>query len=199
MKQAGVILASASPRRRELLAAIGVSFRAVSAEVDETPRIGEDVSDLVRRLALEKARRVAGSEKESLVIGADTLVAVGGRILGKPSDAKEAAEMLYSLSGRSHDVLTGLAFVKSDELLEENCVTISKVTFKNLSAVTIEKYVATGEPLGKAGAYAIQGLGAGLIERHEGSFTNIVGLPVTELLGFLLRFGTERIKWEPLR
>lgn len=182
-----------------MLAAIGVSFRAVSAEVDETPRIGEDVSDLVRRLALEKARRVAGSEKESLVIGADTLVAVGGRILGKPSDAKEAAEMLYSLSGRSHDVLTGLAFVKSDELLEENCVTISKVTFKNLSAVTIEKYVATGEPLGKAGAYAIQGLGAGLIERHEGSFTNIVGLPVTELLGFLLRFGTERIKWEPLR
>ena len=188
-------MASSSPRRREILSWLGLVFDVRAAEVDETPRTGESIADAVRRLALEKAGLVASSEKKALVIGADTLVTLDGEVMGKPADSEQAVKMLLSLGGRTHEVLTGIAFVKADEGLSHTAVCRSEVTFKKISDATALKYVATGEPFGKAGAYAIQGAGGELVENYKGSFTNIVGLPVTELLRFIVRFGAGRLEW----
>jgi septum formation protein len=190
-----LILASSSPRRREILSSLRLIFEVRPAEVDETPRMGEGAADAVRRLALEKASVVAGSEKSSLVMGADTLVALEGVVMGKPADSEQAVKMLLALGGRTHEVLTGVAFVKADEEFLHTGVCRSEVTFKKISEATASKYVETGEPFGKAGAYAIQGAGGELVENYKGSCTNIVGLPVAEILRFVVRFGIERLEW----
>ena len=168
------ILASASPRRHDLLTQIGASFRVEVSEVEEV-REAKTAEELVRVNALAKARAVA-AHAALPVLGADTVVALAGRIFGKPADEREAHEMLFALSGRAHDVLTGVAWCRGGQ--EFSTVEKTRVFFAALSKETISRYVATGEPLGKAGAYAVQGRAAVFVERIEGSFSNVVGLPL---------------------
>jgi len=191
-----LVLASSSPRRREILTSLGLAFTVAHAEIDETPLAGESARDAALRLGREKAAKVAADDPDALVIGADTLVTLNGGILGKPDDEEHAREMLALLSGKEHEVVTGVAAQMVDEGFCESCLSRSTVRFKNLTPADIDRYIATGEPLGKAGAYAIQGTGSTLIERFTGSHSNIVGLPVTELLRLLVGFGVERLAWK---
>jgi septum formation protein len=180
----GLVLASTSPRRRELLSVLGIPFRAVApVDVDETPLDGEPAADLVRRLAVAKARSVEGEP----VLAADTVVEIDGEILGKPVDADDARRMLRRLSGRVHRVHTGVA-VRSADTVELDVVTTS-VRFVPLSSDAVEWYVASGEPLDKAGAYAIQGRGGVFVEGVEGSASNVVGLPLATVVELLERVG----------
>ena len=187
-----IYLASRSPRRRELLAQIGVKFEAMEIDVDESVTDGESPRAYVERLARAKAetgwRRV---ERDNLarapVLGADTTVAIDGRILAKPADDREAAAMLAALSGRQHEVLTAVA-VKYDSRLE-SAVSISEVRFKTLSKEEIARYVATGECEDKAGAYGIQGHAARFVAELRGSFSGVVGLPLYETAQLLDRIG----------
>jgi len=195
MGRVPLVLASSSPRRREILSQLGLAFAVAHADVDESSLPDETARDTAIRLAAAKAEKVAATHRDSLVIGADTLVTLDGHILGKPDDAPHAARMLFLLGGRTHEVVTGLAFYKLDEGLREVRARVSTVAFKKLSAAMIEGYVASGEPVGKAGAYAIQGAGKALIEGYAGSYSNIVGLPVTELLRFIAEFGMDRLEW----
>lgn len=174
-----IILASASPRRRQLLELIGVDFEVDPADVDETAAAGEDPAAFATRTARDKARWVARRHPERLVMGADTVVEVDSEILGKPSSVQDAAGMLRRLSGRSHFVHTAIALV--DGYGSHEIVDSAKVEFVDLSDQTIRWYVATGEPMDKAGAYAIQGLGGLLVARVEGSPHTVVGLPVHRL------------------
>lgn len=186
-----IYLASGSPRRRELLAQIGIPFERIVSEVDETPFDGEGAHAYVERLARAKAAagvtvaRAAG-QPARLVLAADTTVALDDRILGKPLDAADARAMLASLSGRMHEVLTGVAV--SDGERVEVAVSTSSVRFRSLAAHEIDAYVATGEPMDKAGSYGAQGMGAVLIDEVRGSFSGIVGLPLTETVDLLRRF-----------
>ena len=168
------ILASASPRRRDLLAQIGASFRVEVSEAEEV-REAKTAEELVRTNALAKARAVA-AHASLPVLGADTVVALDGRIFGKPADEREACSMLASLSGRAHEVLTGVAWVKEGR--EFSTVARTQVFFAPLTEEAIARYVKTGEPLDKAGAYAVQGRAAVFVERIEGSCSNVVGLPL---------------------
>jgi septum formation protein len=170
-----VVLGSASPRRRDLLAQLGLGFDVVAPDVDETPIGREDPVAYVRRLALAKSAAIPAGAA-TLVITADTTVDLGGDILGKPVDAAEAAAMLRRLSARTHRVHTGVA-VRLGERTVADVVT-SLVTFVPLTSATVEWYVRTGEPLDKAGGYAIQGAGAVLVQRVRGSVSNVVGLPL---------------------
>lgn len=172
----GVILASSSPRRRELLATLGVEFDVVPADIDESVVPGEDPAGYVRRLAAAKAAAVATLHPHALVIAADTTVDVDGVILGKPVDPDDARRMLRLLGGRSHLVHTGLAVHVGDHVAVETETTV--VTFAALSDAAIEWYVATGEPFDKAGGYGMQGRAAALVERIDGSATNVIGLPL---------------------
>jgi septum formation protein len=169
----GLVLASGSPRRRELLEQLGLTFRIAAPDLDETPHPGERPTDLVRRLAAAKATAVDGDP----VIAADTTVEVDGEILGKPVDADDARRMLRRLSGRSHKVHTGVA-VRAGARVEAEVVT-TIVTFTALSPAVVEWYLGTGEPFDKAGAYAIQGHGGAFVETVRGSVSNVVGLPLT--------------------
>jgi septum formation protein len=173
-----LVLASGSPRRRELLGRLGVEFTVRTASADETPLPGETPRALVERLALEKARIVA--EPGAVILGADTVVAVDGAILGKPVDDAEARRMLERLSGRAHDVWTGVALVALDDGARREWVRAerSQVAFRALAAGEIAAYVASGEPHDKAGAYAIQGGAAGFVAALVGEETNVVGLPL---------------------
>jgi septum formation protein len=181
-----LVLASRSQRRSELLTLVGARFDVIGADVDERPEEGERPDAHVLRLAEQKAR-VAGAgvpaagDAETLVLGADTIVTLDRAILGKPSDAKEARRMLATLSGRVHEVWTGIFLFDParDRGLGEAVRSIVK--FAPLTADEIEDYVATGEPLDKAGAYAVQGYGAAFVEAIEGSYTNVVGLPLGHL------------------
>jgi septum formation protein len=178
-----VVLASASPRRSELLRQIGVRFTIRAPDIDESPLDGEPPTDYVRRLARGKAAAVRATPDE-LLIAADTTVDVDSAILGKPADAADAASMLRRLSGRAHQVHTGVSLRRGDAELTEVCTT--SVTFVALEDRAIEWYIATGEPFGKAGAYALQGAGAALVAGVTGSVSNVVGLPlhiVVELAG----------------
>jgi septum formation protein len=166
-----LVLASQSPRRSELLRSAGIPFRVQAADVDETLQPGEAPKEYVLRLARKKAESVPGD----LVLGADTVVVVDNEILGKPRDASDAARMLRLLSGRGHQVITGIC-LKGRELILDHEVTT--VFFSPLTEKEIEGYVATGEPMDKAGAYAIQGRASRFAERIEGSYSNVVGLPV---------------------
>lgn len=182
-----LILASASPRRADLLTAAGFLFDVVPVEIDESVRPGEDPAGYVSRLALAKARDVARRNPGSLVLGADTAVVAGDRILGKPSDADEAAGMLKTLSGRGHEVLTGVAICLD---AREACdVARTGVRFLHLSATEIAWYVASREPYDKAGGYAVQGLASRFVESIDGSYSNVVGLPVSMVYRVLKDFG----------
>src|SRR5918993_1091810 len=173
-----LVLASASPRRAEILRAVGWPFEAAPADVDESREEGEEAVAYVRRLAREKAEAVARTRLFGLVLGADTVVVLEGEVLGKPRDADGARRMLRALGGRRHEVLTGVALVRAES---GRCVVgheQTRVRFGELSEAEIEEYVGTGEPADKAGAYAIQGRAALFIEGIEGDFWNVVGLPV---------------------
>jgi septum formation protein len=170
-----LVLASGSPRRHELLTQIGVSFSVRVPDIDESPLLDEEPRDYVRRLAFAKAAAVQASPEE-LVIAADTTVELGGEIFAKPVDDADAAAMLRRLSGRTHRVHTGVAARRNGRELAEVCTTL--VTFIDLDEATIDWYVATGEPLDKAGAYAVQGAGGALVRLVRGSVSNVIGLPL---------------------
>jgi septum formation protein len=181
-----LLLASASPRRRELLALLDRPFEVVAADVDETPRPDESPESLVERLALEKAaagRRITGASKADVAIGADTVVVVDGEVVGKPTDDGHAAAILRRLSGRDHEVLTGLAVVAAG--MARSTVVVTTVTFVSMTDADITAYVATGEPADKAGAYGIQGRGGRFVAAVDGSYHNVVGLPVAQLADLL--------------
>ncbi|WP_338261374.1 Maf family protein [Corallococcus caeni] len=180
------VLASASPRRKDLLAQLGLRFTVAAADIDETPMAGEIARNYVHRLAVEKARTVATRHPDAWVLAADTTVALGSELLGKPRDAAEAREMLTRLSGQIHEVFTGIAVAGRAQASE---VVRTQVTFRALSPEEIAWYADTGEPLDKAGAYAIQGKGGFLVQGIDGSPTNVVGLPLGETLALLGRVG----------
>jgi septum formation protein len=181
-----LVLASGSPRRRELLTGLGLRFEVRPAEVDESSRPDEGPEQLVARLSAAKAERAAAARPDALVIAADTVVVCDSEILGKPADAKENREFLQRLAGRAHRVYTGHCLRLADRTAARVCRT--EVTFRNLSGAEIDRYVATGEGLDKAGGYGIQGRGAALVPRIEGCYFNVVGLSlatVVELAGEL--------------
>jgi septum formation protein len=171
-----LVLASASPRRQELLRNAGITFEVQPAHIPEDPLSGEAAKDCAERLAREKALAVAVQRPHDCVLGADTVVVVEGQLLGKPSDAADAARMLRMLSGREHRVITGVCLVVNGQpsvASETTLVTVSEIADKEIA-----DYVASGEPMDKAGAYAIQGIASRWIPRIEGDYSNVVGLPV---------------------
>ncbi|MGH9404911.1 MAG: Maf family protein [Terriglobia bacterium] len=182
-----LILASGSPRRREILERAGIEFTVRAAEIDETARPGEAAADYAKRLAREKALSVARSiAPGNLVLGADTVVVTAGHLLGKPRNDQDAARMLRLLSGGTHYVVTGICLVRAPDTVEALTHAASTVVFKPLAEAEIQSYISTGEPLDKAGAYAIQGIGSKFVARVEGTYDNIVGLPI-ELVKEALR------------
>lgn len=186
---ATLILASQSPRREALLRQVGLDFEIVPSDLEELPLEGEPPAAAAEALALEKAQQVASQRTEGLVIGADTVVVVDGQILGKPRDPEDAKAMLRLLSGREHQVITGIAVVDAATGRARSDGVATSVMFAPLSDEIIARYVATGEPLDKAGAYAIQGFGALLIEGLRGCYYNVVGLPIRRLAELLGEFG----------
>lgn len=183
-----VILASASPRRQELLKQIGISPLVHPSSFAEADGTANEAQAIALGNALGKCKAVVSEVGDKLpVIAADTIVVIDNVILGKPKDADNAREMLRQLSGRTHQVMTGVAVSYKGQLLTDVCVT--NVSFRQLSTEEIEKYVATGEPLDKAGAYGIQGKGAILVEKIEGCYNNVVGLPLTMLYLMLKKLG----------
>jgi septum formation protein len=180
-----LVLASASPRRSEILDLLGLSYEIRAPLTTESLTDGESPGTEAERLAREKAAAVPSRPGE-LILAADTLVATGDRVLGKPRDGRDAVRMLMQLQGRRHEVFTGLALLLNGRA--ESGVAATSVWFRSLDAAECEEYVASGEPLDKAGAYGIQGLGASIVERIEGEYFNVMGLPVQLLLSLLLRF-----------
>ena len=193
-----LILASASPRRAEILRDAGFSFEIARANVDETRLRGETARAMTRRLAEAKALAVAkklgAAPQEAIVIGADTIVEVQGRLLGKPGSVQGAREMLLKLSGKTHRVVTSVAVLRLPDRLTKAATESTRVRFAWMSPREIAAYVATGEPLDKAGAYAVQGIGGRFIERIEGCYFNVVGLPLAPLYRMLVSLG-----WQPPR
>lgn len=176
-----LILASASPRRKTILELSGASFNVVPSSFDEIPLDGESPDDMVLRLASGKAREVASSNPDALVLGADTIVVLDDRVLEKPADDDHASRMLARLSGRTHIVKTGVTLVHSTTDREARFLDQTRVTFSPLTDVQIEDYVSTGSPLDKAGGYGIQDEGALFVERIEGDFYTVMGLPLNRL------------------
>lgn len=192
-----IVLASVSPRRAALLEQIGVPFRTVPSglgEDGEGQLAGEGADACARRLALAKAQDVARDLPFGLVVGADTVVTCGERVLGKPRDADEAQAFLLSLAGQTHRVITGVAVVEAATRSAEIDAAMTEVTMRAFDATEAARYVATGEPMDKAGAYGIQGRGALLVEAIRGDYFNVVGLPLVLLAGLLRRFGVD--VWE---
>ena len=194
MSECRVILASASPRRRQLLNLIGIAHEVRPADIDETMRVRETPRRHAERLAREKASAIAKRDPDLITIGADTIVVVNRKVLGKPRDADDAARMLALLSGREHVVTTAVAVSRGKKL--RSAVEEVRVRFRRLRDDEIEAYIATGEPMDKAGAYGIQGYGATIVERIEGDYFAVMGLPIVRLIGLLsdvgvrYRFGT---------
>ena len=189
-----LILASTSPRRAEILRAAGFPFSILSSAIDETPYPDESPAALVRRLAAAKAALVSGlSLGPAIVIAADTVVALEGRILGKPRSAEDARHMLQSLSGRTHSVLTGVCLIRSPDAERREFVESTLVHFNQLSEEEISTYLSTEEPFDKAGAYAIQGRAGRYIPRVEGCYFNVVGLPLSRLTAALHELGWPEI------
>ena len=180
-----IILASRSPRRAELLTAAGIAYEILAADIDETPHPNETPAAYVERLAIAKARAVLALRPGARVLGADTTVTIDGEILGKPIDAGDAARMLRKLSGRPHEVCTGVAVVSGAGVRSD--VETTRVWFDAMTDEDISWYVGTGEPMDRAGAYAIQGLASRFIPRIEGSYSNVVGLPVARVSSILMR------------
>lgn len=184
-----LVLASSSPRRRQILAGLGLAFDVRSADVDETLRDGESPFDGAERLAREKAATVAALADGALVVAADTLVVFDGAPLGKPRDRADARRMLGLLAGRAHEVVTGVALALEGRIASGREVT--EVVFAPMTPGEIEAYAASGEPDDKAGAYALQGIGGLFVERVEGSPSNVVGLPVRLLYTLASEFGVD--------
>lgn len=194
----GIILASASPRRAEILKNAGFEFRVLASEIDESRNAGEGATDYVKRVAERKARAVearlknAPETSSSLIVAADTIVSIDGEILGKPVSPDDARSMLRRLSGKWHEVLSGLAVLAANA---HNSVVIAERTRVQFSALTdceIDEYIQSGEPFGKAGAYAIQGQGGKFIPRVEGCYFNVMGLPLARLYVILRDFSSEK-------
>jgi septum formation protein len=183
-----LILASASPRRAELLTAAGIPFEVRPAHIDERILPGEEAVAYVSRVALEKARAVQAASDGRAVLAADTVVVVDRQILGKPADSDDAKRMLRMLSGRAHEVVTAVVLVSGDGSFATG-TEVSKVEFTLLNRAEIDWYVATGEPSDKAGAYAIQGLASRFVTRIEGSYSNVVGLPMALVYAMCSRAG----------
>ena len=189
------MLASGSPRRLELLTNLGLEFEVIPSRVDETVPPGITPEELVRSLASEKAHDVLktlDSGRDTVVIGADTMVVLDGELIGKPEDEEDAMRMLRRLSAKTHTVFTGVCVLKQQrhgDLKSFEHVESSLVTFRKLDEKEISAYVATREPLDKAGAYALQGVGAALVARLEGCYTNIIGLPVPTIVSMLRQAG----------
>ena len=182
-----LILASASPRRRELLAHLGRPFSVLVADIDETPLAGEGAVEMALRLACGKARAVAShAPADALILAADTVVAVDDQLLGKPADRAMARQMLKRLSGRSHQVVTAMALCGHGQLLSEAVTTM--VWMRPISDGEMDDYWDSGEPADKAGSYAIQGIGGRFVERIDGSYSNVVGLPLVECERLLQRW-----------
>lgn len=184
------ILASASPRRRELLATLGLSFEIHPADLPEVPRSGEHPEQFVARAASEKAAHIASRHSGRRVLGADTIVALGGAILGKPRDRDHAREMLLHLSATTHRVCTGIAVVEGD--LAETVVVTSEVAFRPMTTAEIETYIDSGEPFDKAGGYGIQSGGGQFVTSLSGSYSNVIGLPLVETMTLLSRSRRQR-------
>ena len=187
---AKLVLASGSPRRQELLSMLGVDFKVIPPDIDENDVVGHTPVETVELAAWTKAQWVAKQLADGVVLGADTIVLLDtGEVLGKPLEAGAAMEMLFSLSGRSHQVVTGVALLDPSNDRMEVFHVVTRVFFRQLSSDEIHRYVATGEPLDKAGAYGIQGKGSLLVERIEGCYFNVVGLPLPRLGEVLRDFG----------
>ncbi|MBP7829980.1 MAG: septum formation inhibitor Maf [Kiritimatiellae bacterium] len=188
-KKESLVLASASPRRRAFLRSLGLKFRIVPPELNETPNRGERPAHYARRLAEDKATEVAARVRgPAVIIAADTIVVQGRKILQKPRDRADAARMLRALSGRWHAVISGLCVARADggRIVRMRSRTVrTAVEFKRLTPGEIAGYIATGEPMDKAGAYAIQGIGSFMVRAIRGSYTNVVGLPVAEMVDIL--------------
>jgi septum formation protein len=183
-----VVLASASPRRRELLEQIGLTPVVRSADIDETPLSTENTSDYVRRLSLGKAEKIAGqATAHKVVIGADTVIDYNGQIMGKPASLEQCIDMLSQLSAQTHRVLTGVTVI-GDSLVESQVVG-TDVSMREITEAEIRAYWHTGEPQGKAGSYAIQGRGARFVKGISGSYSNVVGLPLFETATMLAGYG----------
>jgi len=194
MLASSLILASASPRRRDLLARLNLPFTTVPAEIAEIARHGETPRQLAERLAREKAEAVVarvGETPRRVVLGSDTIVVIGEEVLGKPRDSDHAVDLLRKLVGRTHLVMTGIAVVETDTGRTRSRVVESRVTLREAEDAELRDYVATGESLDKAGAYAAQGEGRRLIAHIEGSETNVIGLPLEETLAMLQDAGVE--------
>lgn len=188
-----IVLASQSPRRRELLGQLGLEFRILAPEIDERMDRSFPPADLVERISLEKARAtqtLAGPE--AIVVAADTVVTLDGAVLGKPRDGADAVRMLSALSGRRHHVYTGLTILRGDA--QDTGHEVTEVAFRPLTPREISDYVSTGEPLDKAGAYGIQGYGSLLVESIRGDYSNVVGLPLCRLGQMLAQFGVDCLR-----
>jgi septum formation protein len=183
------VLASESPRRIRLLQSMGLAFQVRPARCDETIHQGESPLEFTRRMALKKAGIVGAREPDAWILAADTVVAAAGRILGKPSDKEEARGMLRLLSGAAHDVITSYCFLRRTQSVSHVRSVRTEVVFKRLTQAEIEGYVCTGEPMDKAGAYAVQGVGAFMVRGVYGSYSNVVGLPLAELVESLVELG----------
>ena len=182
-----VILASASPRRRELLDLVGIAYDVVPADIDETYRDGEEAAAHAERLAREKGAMIAARNPDAVVIAADTIVVVDGLVLGKPRDESDAARMLSMLGGQTHVVLTAVAATYRGQM--RSGVESVRVTFRSLDRERIGAYIATAEPMDKAGAYGIQGFGATLVERIDGDYFAVMGLPLARMVDLLQEVG----------
>lgn len=193
-----IILASTSPRRKEIFEKAGIPFSIEDSGYEEDLSLPLEPRELAKQLALQKVRMAAGRHKDAVVIGADTIVVVHDRILGKPKDLDEAADMLKLLRGSTNTVITGIAIVDTKSGKNIARTEETKVHFKKLADKEIAEYVATGEPMGKAGAYAVQGLGASLIDKIDGDFHNAMGLPLAVLLEELEKFGIISYTQPPL-
>ena len=182
-----LVLASQSPRRAELIGRLGLEFETAPAYLDESYHQGETPPQHAERLSREKALAIAGDRKDALVVGSDTIVVIDGDVLGKPRDAEHAVEMLLRLSGHQHEVITGVAVAHGGKV--ETGLERVQVRFRELDRRACEEYVATGEPMDKAGAYGIQGFGSAIVECIDGDYFAVMGLPVVRMLELIERFG----------
>ena len=182
-----LVLASQSPRRAELIGRLGLRFEVAPADIDESYLPHENPPAHAERLAREKAETIAAARPDALVVGSDTIVVIDGEVLGKPRDGRHAVEMLMRLSGREHEVCTGIAVAQGGRV--ESGLERVRVRFRELDARACEEYVATGEPMDKAGAYGIQGFGSAIVECIDGDYFAVMGLPVVRMLLLIERFG----------
>jgi septum formation protein len=184
-----LVLASISPRRKSILQQIGIPFESAGSMIDETSYREMKPADMACHIAIKKAASIEHAYKNRWMLGADTIVVIDNTIFGKPKDSEECKAMLCSLKGKTHEVITGFCIHDPGKKLVHSEAVTTKVTIKELSNTEIEAYITTGEPFGKAGAYAIQGIGSFMIQGINGSYTNVVGLPVFEVVHALVTCG----------